>query len=144
LLLFDDAQDTYWDLELWNDLFKEVISNGHITKVRIVCFVSYGSPSNMNNPNRHGTSQRISAEACMGLFPTKSANHALLFTKAEFDGLMEQCDEPVRQGLENAFGWPMLDDDLKKFVFTTSNGHIGAIIGLLNLAKDAAESSLIC
>jgi hypothetical protein len=106
---------------------------GFRARVRIVCFASYGSPSRHNNPNHHGTPEKISEAACVGLFPTKSVSHALLFTKAEFDGFMEQCDERVRQGLGDS-GWPMLDDDLKNYVFTTSNGHIGAITGLLNLA----------
>ena len=143
-LLFDDAQDTYWDVELWNGLFKEVMSNGFRSNVRIVCFALCGSPSHWNNPNRHGTPERISAAACMGLFPTQSVKDALLFTRAEFDGFMEQCDELVRQGVWDASGWPMLDDHLKHYIFTTSNGHIGAIVGLLNLAAVAAASSLIC
>ena len=141
-LLFDDAQDTYWDISLWNDLFKQVISNGRSSRVRIVCFVSYGRP--FNRHTSHGTPERIPAEACMELFPTKHVDHALLFTKAEFDEFMEQCDELVRKGTGDAFYWPMLDDDLKKYVFTTSNGHIGAITGLLNLAATATASSLIC
>jgi len=142
-LFFDDAQDTYWDVELWTGLFKEVMSNGFRTKVRIVCFAAFGSPSYRNNLNRHGTPEKISAAACMGLFPTESVNHALLFTKEEFDGFMEQCEQLVRQGSGDAFGWPMLDDDLKSYIFTTSNGHIGAIIGLLNLAAVAVASSLL-
>jgi hypothetical protein len=40
-LSFDDAQDTYWDTELWNGLFKEVLSGGLWSRVHIVCFASY-------------------------------------------------------------------------------------------------------
>ena len=88
--------------------------------------------------------ERISAAACMELFPTESVNHALLFTKAEFDGFMEQCNKLVRQGFGNTSGWPMLNNVLKDYVFTALSGHIGAITGLLNLAVVAAASGFFC
>ena len=44
-LLFDDAQDMYWDIELWNGLFKDVMSFGFRAQVQIVCFTSYRSLS---------------------------------------------------------------------------------------------------
>ena len=141
-LLFDDAQDTYWDIELWAGLFKEVMGHGEHSKVRIVCFASYGSPTHWNNFHRHGTPQMVPPESCMGLFPTESVNHALLFTDEEFDGFMERRDERVKSG--NASGIPMLDDALKSHIFTSSNGHIGAITGLLHLAATAAASNLFC
>ena len=137
-LLFDDAQDTYWDTELWAGLFKEVMDLGEHSKVRIVCFASYGSPTYWNNPNRHGTPQMVPPESCMGLFPMESVKHALLFTNEEFDGFMKQRDEQVKSG--NTSGILMLDDALKSYIFTSSNGHIGAITGLLHLAATAAAS----
>jgi hypothetical protein len=144
LLLFDDAQDTYWDEMLWAGLFKEVMGYGPRSKVRIICFASYEGPSYRNCPHRHGIPQKISAAASVGLLPTDSVNHGLLFTKAEFDEFMKLRDELVRQELDFASGWTILDDDLKDYIFKSTNGHIGAITGLLNIAAIAAASVLCC
>jgi hypothetical protein len=137
--LFDDAQDTYWDSALWNGLFKGVRSNSSFSMLRIVCFASHGSPYYQKSPGE-ATPEDVRPQATVGLFPSKYVNHSLLFTEEEFYGLMEQreaLDIPV---YGDAYQWPILDDDLKKYVFTCSNGHIGAIIGLLGLAKTARAS----
>jgi hypothetical protein len=141
-LFFDDAQDTYWDTGLWNGLFKEVISLGASTKVRIVCFALYGSSSSWKNPDPCGTPEKISADACLGLFPTESSDHALLFTRPEFDSLMALRHEQVKRGISFEHGWVILEDSLQQFFFTASNGHIGAITGLLGMVNDALVSCL--
>jgi hypothetical protein len=153
-LFFDDAQDTFWDEELWSGPFKEVMNNRLYTPVRIVCFAAYGSPAYWNNPDPHGTPQPIPPQATMGLSPTNLVNHALRFTEEEFHEFMKLRDNLSRSGRNPSFRWTVIDDDLKDYVLTSSIGHIGAIVGLMGLAADAAvrgifdsfvlSSELIC
>ncbi|KAI3603966.1 hypothetical protein WG66_004409 [Moniliophthora roreri] len=73
----------------------------------------------------------ISAHALMGLFPTEHVAHALQFTPLEYSSFIRGA--PNLQSRS----WPVLDQALQEFFFVMSNGHIGAIETLLNMAAKA-------
>ena len=67
-LLFDNTQDTYWDGELWDYFFKDVVQRRSGGPCAIL-FCSYGSP--MDRPVEHdnGTPLDLPNIACVSLTP---------------------------------------------------------------------------
>lgn len=117
MFIFDEAQMTYDDLELWGAIFKSV----HDFKSRrVVIFASYGSPtariSTMGGPFIVPDCQRITLHHIGhedGFHPV-----GLLFTPSEFNDLIVKR----YPSSEFCFHSSFFND-----LFNIINGHIGAI-----------------
>lgn len=144
-LLFDDAQDTYWDEYLWNTFFKYVVLRQGSGKVFVVCFSSHGGVSDhsqYSNLNQViGTPTGIPPAAHMGYTARPPINHGLLFDRTEYDGFIELVRTGVVPG--RGLDWPMVDDYLKDWIFISSQGHIGAIYALFGMTSGLAVCDLL-
>ena len=83
--IFDEAQESYKDVELWNELFKGIHD---YPDRRAIAFASYGSPSSFIDIQ--GTRFFVASRARVSLLPTADGDPAagLFFTPAEFDELV--------------------------------------------------------
>ncbi|KAG8986650.1 hypothetical protein FRB94_003146 [Tulasnella sp. JGI-2019a] len=129
-LLFDDAHDTYWDSDLWNQIIKENKRHRH----RIVLFCAYGSPT--SRPNE-GTRAILPPSARVSLKPLATDENppiGLLLNREEFDDLVSRFEYPIcpSQGMQD-------------LVYDWTSGHVGAAAGMLEMislkASRLSESS---
>lgn len=128
-LLWDNGQDTYWDGELWEQLFKTRVQGREGPLV--VLFCSYGSPTYRPVTYDHGTPLILGRSARISLRPDTGQlqNHTpvgLLLSRLEFQEVVER----FRGGDHTA---PRLDSDLQDMLFDWTLGHVGAVIDLLVL-----------
>ncbi|KAJ7132316.1 hypothetical protein C8R44DRAFT_977950 [Mycena epipterygia] len=130
-VLFDEAQTTYTDADLWATFLKELPDNFFV-----ILFVSYGNQTS-KDPALVGTPNNILPHLRMGLRPTQHGRPddryipGLYFTLSEFKevaGKRTQTQE-----------LPALDEDIAEWVFVTSGGHIGAIDSMLSCISSVAK-----
>jgi hypothetical protein len=120
-ILFDNGQDTYWDEQLWENFFKDHQQrpNGY----RIILFSSYGSPTKRPVKYAHGTPPLVPPRARISLqrqnHPSIGEPVGLLLTREEFDDVVEHADKVI------------LDPHLQDFIFESTDGHVGAVICIL-------------
>ena len=123
VFIFDEAQESYEDGELWNKLFKGIHD---YPDHRAIAFASYGSPSLFIDIE--GTSILVPPTARISLLPTTHGDHlpaaGLLFTRAEFNELVSR-QYPYS---EYYFHPSFLDT-----VFGITEGHVGAMYSFLNI-----------
>jgi len=77
-LLFDEAQDSYWDYDLWNEYLKTIQGSG--SNAHVILFCSYGSPALMPNVYNGGTPLSIEPDARVSLQPSGPNDVGLLLT----------------------------------------------------------------
>jgi energy-coupling factor transporter ATP-binding protein EcfA2 len=134
VFIFDEAQVTYKDGELWNELFKGIHD---YPDRRAIAFASYGSPSSFIDIE--GTPIFVAPTARVSLLPTAHNDNlpaaGLLFTRAEFDELVSK-QYPYS---EYHFHPSFLD-----MVFGITEGHVGAMYSFLHiiLGSDVCTFSL--
>lgn len=134
-LVFDEAQDSYCDTVLWNYHMKDVRGGVH-PEIRVVCLEAFGSPSSRSSRSTtrmFGTPELVTASYIMPLRPSPESPHALAFTEDEFNSYMDLLSTFNER--------PVLQNDLKEYIYNTSAGHIGAITALLKMAAMAAVRS---
>jgi hypothetical protein len=123
VFIFDEAQLSYKDGRLWNELFKGIHD---YPDRRAIAFVNYGSPAPFIDIQ--GTSIFIAPEARVSLRPTAHKDNlpaaGLLFTSAEFDELVSKQYPDSEYHFDRSF----LD-----MVFESTNGHVGAMYSYLNI-----------
>jgi len=137
-LLFDNAQDTYWDTDLWENFFKDRVQ----LKVgpTAVLFCSYGSPSYRPIQYKHGTPLRLAPCARMSLKPTHCDHDyhkpfSLLFSRPEFEQAITLVKTFDGQRLQ-------MENILRDTVFTWTAGHAGAVGGILECVASKASPVL--
>lgn len=116
-LLFDEAQDTYWDDFLW----KQLLSMRNISYV--VLFSAYGRSGSdtESSKSRFAFPFYNIGTHIIGLRPTTSEKLALCFSPTE-------CDEYLING-----NHPLLRDDLRDWMYAITGGHIGAMVSISEL-----------
>jgi len=117
-LLFDEAQDTYRDLELWNSFFKSV---ERMANMHVALFCSYGSSSSCLIDASYGTPDKFDGYHRLLLFPTTQTPLGLYLSYNELEELLSHYPDPLN-----------LADDVKKEILGWTAGHIGAIKYLLD------------
>lgn len=143
-LFIDEAQESYWDEELWVSLFKSVSINHN--GPWIVTFSSYGPPggggyAGLNNSNRRF--QKIHAR----FGPERSLSFRPNFRVSEFGmtpiGLLltPQEAEPVVKLLSHSNG-VKLANGLKIAVLRISGYHAGAVCSLIEVISKKSPVSL--
>jgi len=111
-LLFDEAQDTYRDLELWNTFFKSV---ERMANMYVALFCSYGSAGSRLINASYGTPDKFDEYRRLSLFPT-SQTLGLYLSYNELEELLSRYPAPLN-----------LADDVKKEILGWTSGHVGAI-----------------
>ena len=123
VFIFDGAQESYKDGELWNKLFKGIHD---YPDRRAIAFASYGSPSSFINIE--GTSILVLPTARISLLPTTHGDHlpaaGLLFTRAEFDKLVSR---------QYPYSECYFHPSFLNTVFGITEGHMGAMYSFLNI-----------
>jgi hypothetical protein len=122
VFIFDEAQLTYKDGALWNELFKCMHD---YPDRRVIAFASYGSPSSLIDIQ--GTPIFVSSMARISLLPTAHEDNlpaaGLLFTPAEFNELVSKQYSDSEYHFHPSF----LD-----MVFEITDGHVGAMYSFLH------------
>jgi len=124
VFIFDEAQETYWDTNLWNMFFKSI----HDYCYTAIVFASYGSPTSTGVKN---TSMVITQRVTLS--PTDDEDGlppiGILLTRLEFQDLIAER-YPSEQ---HSFHATFLDG-----IFSLTAGHAGAVSDLLDviLASD--------
>lgn len=115
-ILFNEAQDSYWDEELWSGLIKSTA--GGTTRNCIVLFCYFGSLSGRPTAfESNTTSPTLILNARISLRPTAAdPDLYLLLDRSEYDDVIARRQRPVH-----------LDEDLKSATFSWTAGHVGAV-----------------
>jgi hypothetical protein len=121
VFIFNDAQMSYNDRQLWNDFFKTM--HGY-DKRRAIAFTSYGSPT--SRVCKQGTPLEWSDGQTMILRPLHHGDGlppvGLLFSREEFDDLISK--HYPSQGY-------YFDSSFFDSVFSLTGGHVGAVLGFM-------------
>ena len=121
LFIFDDAQMSYKDIQLWNDFFKTM--HGY-DKRRAIAFTSYGSPT--LRVYKQGTPLEWSDGQTVTLRPLHHGDGlppvGLLFSREEFDDLISRHYPSQLYYFDSSF----FDS-----VFSLTGGHVGAVLGFM-------------
>lgn len=119
-ILFDEAQDSYWDGALWNDFIKLVAGRKTRFRVALFCFRSFGNLSQQfepnGRPNPTSTPLTLSPEASISLKPSLDQDVGLLLTEKEYVDLLAR--HPT---------WVIIGDDMKSAIYSWTAGHVGAV-----------------
>jgi len=121
VFIFNDAQMTYWDVELWNSFFKSI----HDFDCYVIVFASYGSPTSLDvriTNMRLPKCQRVTL--CRVDYKYSPQPVGVLLMRPEFDDLISKCYPPERHPFDITF----LDS-----VFSLTIGHAGAVSDLLKV-----------
>lgn len=122
--IIDEAQMSYSDTAFWLSILKT--QSGRGLGPRFCLFSSYGSPSTgVPNPNMNATPLNFGPLQRVSLVPSTSPI-GLFYTEAEFlDVIVRQSQVPGRSKFS-------LDDDAQAYIYSITNGHPGAVKGLLD------------
>jgi hypothetical protein len=123
VFIFDEAQQSYHDMELWLGIIKT--QSGSRGGPKFCLFSSYGSPTTgpteynvRSTPVHFGASQRISITA------TAFVEVCLFYNPEEFEDVVTRiCSDPTR-----SFA---LDPATREYLYSITNGHPGATDALL-------------
>ena len=126
VFIFDEAQQSYNDLDLWVGIIKT--QSGSLSGPKICLFSSYGSPATGpiqyplgSTPIHFGARQRIS------ITPSSFADNGrvcLFYSQQEFEDVVSRtCSNPTR-----TFD---LDPAAREYLYSITNGHPGATTALL-------------
>ncbi|PYI09961.1 hypothetical protein BO78DRAFT_435397 [Aspergillus sclerotiicarbonarius CBS 121057] len=147
-LLLDEAQQSFWNDELWADLFKSIEP---WSSPFIVLFMSYGSPNRgcvgIDEQAHIKTPMTFGSGQCISLRPSKDVGDTGLgrmrFWKPV--GLLldenEAIDVVTRYASTSLQPSPSLTPDLKKGFFLTSNGHVGLLTSLIRVLQDVPPTA---
>lgn len=123
MFIFDEAQLSYWDLDLWTGFFKEI--RGDTPDRWAIAFASYGSASSrfkiQGSPIWLNDLQRVTLRAIDHDDGLPAVG--LLFSQEEMDDLVSVLYQSCRY----------FDPSFFVSVFHVSAGHIGAICDFLKV-----------
>ena len=121
VFIFDDAQMSYKNMELWNDFFKTM--HGY-NNCRAIAFTSYGSPT--SRVYTQGTPLEWANVQTVILRPLNHGDGlppvGLLFSWEEFDDLISRLYPNQEYYFDSSF----FDS-----VFSLTGGHVGAVLGFM-------------
>ncbi|KAL3480195.1 hypothetical protein BJX99DRAFT_254788 [Aspergillus californicus] len=134
-LLIDDAQETYWDEELWSGFFNNV---NFASSSCIVLFTSFCLPDSGSS----GLFERKSTAVPMALSPAQQisfcAGYHVITSPWTPIGLQLSQSEAEALVLTHASPFTFLSEGLKISIFQDSNGHIGALITMVHTILQGA------
>jgi hypothetical protein len=123
VFVFDEAQASYEDGDLWNNFFKS-IQNYH--NCRAIVFASYGSASSrliiLGTPIDIMDAQRVTLRALQHKDDLPPVG--LFFTRMEFDDLVSKLYPSTKYRFDTSFF---------NALFDLTEGHVGAIHGFMTI-----------
>ncbi|KAL4784923.1 hypothetical protein BJX76DRAFT_347377 [Aspergillus varians] len=126
IIIVDEAQKTYSDLEFWHTIIKQRIY-GDGQDIKICLFCLYGSPSTgVEKQPRYFTPAQFRKEQRVSLTPHASCLIGLFFNKDEFKDAIQNIT--ANPQFEGSF---TLDCNAKDYLFSLTNGHPGGVASLL-------------
>jgi hypothetical protein len=133
VLLFDEAQDSYWDQMLWIEFFKSVDPN---LGPYIALFCSFGSDgpsmSTIKENDSWQTPLSFGTDQVIGMGPRQSARGlGLLLT---FEDALDVMIRTLKQNPR----LPVFDDQLVNFLISFSDGHVGCLAAMLQIIQEAS------
>jgi len=132
LFVFDDAQVSYHDADLWGCFFKSI---HQYNNRRAIAFTSYGSPS--SRVQVQGTPVQWNAYQRVTLRPIEHNDGlpsvGVLFSQEEFNILIRRLYPKTLYDFDSSF----FDD-----VFIITGGHVGAVVDFVE-AVIAHDVSLL-
>ena len=154
-LLLDEAQESYWDTNLWADLFKAI--QPYVGGPFVMLFSSYGSPNrgfagfdeeHKKTPMAFAPEQQISMRPCESIpsYMTtliQSGESTELHTLRPVGLLLEEdeaMDILTQYPSVAAHPFSSLSVDLKKEIFLISDGHVGFITSIVHALKKVPVS----
>ena len=154
-LLLDEAQQSYWDDELWAALFKSIQRD--VGAPFVILFSSYGSPGRgyegFNGQKHIKTPMVFASDQQISMRPEINDNLPVLVQSGESAelracrpvGLLLKEDEAIhvltRYALAAMQPSPSLLADLKRELFLISGGHVGLLIGMIDILPDIPVSA---
>jgi hypothetical protein len=133
VFIFDEAQLSYEDPELWHDLFKNICD---YPNRRAIVFASYGNPS--STIFIEGSPFCVNPIAKVSLLPIDPGDRlpaaGLLFNRAEFDELLS---------VRYTFSECPFDRSFLDSVFEITQGHVGAISSFLSIITGSDVCTLL-
>ena len=137
VFIFDEAQQSYNDTDLWLGIIKT--QSGSSAGPKICIFSSYGSPTTGptkypfgSTPIQFGHKQRVSITP--SLF-AENGQICLFYSQEEFEDVVNRaCSDPTR-----TFA---LDPAAREYLYSISNGHPGATNALLEFIFSVCISSI--
>ncbi|KDQ06790.1 hypothetical protein BOTBODRAFT_181260 [Botryobasidium botryosum FD-172 SS1] len=126
-LLFDNAQATYWDTQLWISFFKD-IPQGPYDHVALFC--QYDGPY----PQMIDHLMPIPEEARLPFRPYASnvkPHVGLLLSRSEFDDFVRLHSDPIRS---------LLDVHLREMLYVWTTGHVAVVKDLLRYIGSERQS----
>ena len=134
VFIFDEAQSTYTDTNLWNDLFKCI---NNYPQFRVILFSRYGSPTTRYDIVQ-GTPIIIPDQQRVSLRHIEHGDNlpavGLFFTRTEFDKLISTLYIP-----ESSF-----DPSFLNTLFDITSGHVGAIIDFMRIVLADDVRGILC
>jgi hypothetical protein len=124
IFIFDEAQLSYEDFNLWNEFFKSVADYPNLF---VIAFASYGSPT--SRLLMFGTPFTVKDSQKVTLRPIQHADHlgvGLLFSRIEFDELVQK-----KFSSSDYYFHPSFFDG----VFDITRGHVGAILDFVEVIR---------
>lgn len=136
VFIFDEAQQSYYDLDLWLGIIKT--QSGAFAGPKICLFSSYGSPATGptnyplgSTPIHFGAEQRISITPS----PFVENGVCLFYSEQEFkDVVSRACSIPTRKFA--------LDPAACEYLYSITGGHPGATTALLKFTFSTYRSDL--
>ena len=137
-LLFDNAQDTYWDVHLWENFFKDVVQHG--SGPLAILFCSYGSPGTKPVEYDEGNPPILPLSSRISLTPSHDDTNdsgfppiGLLFSREEFKEAVDcfRGADVTRIRVEQ---------ELRQILFEWTMGHAGAVGDLLTVLSNTVSS----
>jgi hypothetical protein len=153
-LLLDEAQESYWDGQLWSAFFKS-IDRFNVYSPFVVVFSSYGSPGRGNegfDERMHiKTPMAFAPEQLISMRPNESigANPPISIWSDEKStdlnifrpvGLLLEKDEAIDVMKRCTSTSLPLSADLKTELFLISDGHVGVLRALLGALGEVPVS----
>ena len=147
-ILLDEAQESYWDTNLWAEFFKD-ISPFDTGASRVILFASYGSPDRGNagfNPEEYcKTPMDFASGALISMRAEESLDDETIDYDDQNDlGLLLNDEEAtdVMNRYITAVGPLPLSKDLMDELFLISSGHVGCLVALMGVLGRASVSIL--
>jgi hypothetical protein len=133
-ILVDEAQSSYYDVDLWNDGLKSVA--GRLPRadgIKFLMACSYGSPGS-GTWKWNITPQFFPPKHHLSLLPTDKVPLGLFLTDEEFRAFVDTWETR---------GQPKFALDLRQRLRRVTSGHIGALVGLLEWISTSTVCTVI-
>ncbi|PYI23954.1 hypothetical protein BO99DRAFT_418681 [Aspergillus violaceofuscus CBS 115571] len=140
-ILLDEAQESYWDTDLWVQLFKSIEKTVSVHFVLFTCYgsgmVHGGGGQNLptQTPMNFQLYQQISLRPEEGIYHHSGRKEVGLLLNE--DEAYQVLDQYVPSNISN--GADILTKELKRGLYLASGGHVGLLVSLVDALEQLSE-----